>query len=257
MQNLKCHTRGSAKQNRELLGKLIGKDVVEAILTLPKFNWSFRHGGKALPVEIDQVIFVDYEKRKPREEEDLYQHVKTSSLTRETLSAHGLMDSTDGKCIGLISKVVLGSPFTYENNYIGSVFAHIPMLDFDQDERLSPGKRLELIKEGIRNKLMLTGLLLRSSSKNNYHFIGIGDLLDDTDFVTFCGLSLGMKYKTACGDNINLVDSRHVGHSLSPMKYMGELNGWSQYDFIDRFATLRLTPKREGGPLPIVVDIIE
>lgn len=257
MQDLKCHTRSSTKQNRELLRKLIGKDVFEAILTLPKFNWSFRHSGRATPVEIDQIIFVDYEKCKPREEEDLYQHVKTSSLTRETLSAYGLMDNTDERCIGLISKVVLGAPFTYENNYVGSVFAHIPMLDFDQDERLSPERRLELIKEGIRMKLMLNGLLLRSSSKNNYHFIGIGDLLDDTDFVTFCGVSLGMKHKTPEGDSINLVDSRHVGHSLSPMKYMAELNGWSQYDFIDRFATLRLTLKRKGEPLPTVVDIVE
>lgn len=239
------------------MGKLRGKDIFEVILTLPKFDWSFNDNGKIVRTELKQLIFVDYEKRKPRDGEDLYQHIGTDRLSLEMLRQHNLVGGSDGRCIGLISKVALGAPFTYENGFVGDRFAHIPMLDFDHDKRIAPEQLLEIIKRGIRKQLELTGLILRSSSRNNYHFIGAGDLLADMDFITFCGLSLGMKHKTMEGESVNLVDSRHVGHSLIPMKYLAELNGWSRYDFIDRFATLRITPKKAGEQHPVVIDVVE
>lgn len=237
------------------LKRLIGKNIVEVILELPKFNWAFCDGGEIVKTSIHRLTFVDYEKLKPRSREDLYQYVDTEKLSLEILKEYNLISEKNDRCIGLISKVELGPPYEQTEHK----FAHIPMLDFDNPKKLLKGVEfLELIKRCIKKTLELTGLILRSSSKDNYNFIGVGTLLNEYDFITFCGLSLGMKYKTRGGENINLVDSRHIGHSLAPMKYMAELNpSWSRYVFGDRFATLRITPKKADESYPIVIDVVE
>lgn len=243
----------SAKKTN--LKDFVGKNVFDVIVELPRMNWTFDDKKEVVDTSIRRLTFVDYEKKKPRTSEDLYEPVDAEGLSMDVLRSHHVITAGKDRIIGLISKVELGPPYEeFEHK-----FAHIPLLDLDKPEKSLDGKNfLEVVKDNIKKKLELTGLILRSSSKGNLHFIGIGKLFGEEDFITFCGLSLGMKYKTAEGENINLADSRPIGHSLSQMKYMAELNpGGSPYLFGGRFATLRITPKKENEEPPTVVDVVD
>lgn len=243
------------------LESLIGKNVIEVISVLPNFKYKFREDAiKEVKTKISTLFFVYYEKKKPREEVDLYRPIDTSNgITLEDLS---FIRGDEKNCIGLMSKVELGRP--YQNTEHKT--AHIPLIDFDTDgnfDFLSDRDLLELLKREIKEKIELEqGLLLKSSNKRNYHFIGTNRLFSEQEFITFSGLCLAMKYKTEDGKSINLVDSRHVGHGLSPMKYISEIEkqygkNWSRYDFIERFSTLRITPKIKEAQYPIVVDVLK
>jgi hypothetical protein len=103
---------------------------------------------------------------------------------------------------------------------------------------------------------------LRSGPKKNYHFLGLGTLLSEQDFITFLGLALTMKIKQG-DENINLVDSRHVGHALSPMKYLSHFQDEEEqttslcpYDFTERFASLRISRKPGYLDYPTVVAVL-
>lgn len=232
------------------LEKFIGKNIIEVVLNLPKIEWVFNYKGRIIKPEINQLIFVNYDEKKPRNFEDSYQSIETSNLSLETLKEFGLIERNDGRVAGLTSKVILKEPYNGE-------FVHIPMMDFDRDRRLDfldEEEFLELIKEGIKETTELKEGLLLASSDKNYHFISVGRLMDETDFITFCGLCLTMSYKTKNGEVINLADSRYIGHSLSPLKYFTELSrredkNWSTYDWKERFATLRTSSKKRTIPM--------
>ena len=95
----------------------------------------------------------------------------------------------------------------------------------------------------------------------------MGDLLSEQDLITFIGLALTMKYKKSDGINLNLVDSRHMGHALSAMKYIAEVEklidpkkNWSRYYFggeLSRFITLRISPKTNYKNYPRVIDVLD
>jgi hypothetical protein len=237
------------------LKDFVGKNVFDVIVELPRMNWTLNDRGRAVNTKISQITFVDYQKRKPRIFEDLYEPISTNGLSIDVLREHHLVDVSSDRIIGLTSKLELGRPYQSTEHKT----AHLPMLDFDRPkESLDGNDFLELVKSKIKEELGLRGVILKSSSKGNFHFIGIGRLFDREDFITFCGLSLTIRYVAANGEHINLVDSRHVGHALTPMKYLAELNhGWSKYDFNDRFTTLRITPKRENEELPTVIDVVD
>ncbi len=243
------------------LDYLKGKSLLELIVELPKFEWKLNDGIRLIRTQINMLMFVYYYAKKPRDFVDLYNHVDTSKgITLEDLSFIG---KEKHRLLGLISKVQLGQPFEeYEHR-----FAHIPMIDFDMNYEFSfmaEKEKLKLIKKSIRESTGInSGVILRSGPKQNYHFIGIGQLLSETDFITFIGLALGMNHKND-GRKINLADSRHLGHGLSPMKYLAQVEndfnpeaGWSKYLFIDRFITLRITPKTGYKTFPTVVDILK
>ncbi|MFH1585424.1 MAG: hypothetical protein ABIB79_01515 [archaeon] len=238
---------------------LIGKSMVDVILALPEFDWLFNDNGSETKTKIRTLTFVDYEKKKPRKAIDLYQPIGISKLSLEELEKYNLIGNGDEKrLVGLTSKVTLGEPYQEEEHK----FAHIPMIDFDKDKRLnlSNEKLRNIITRTIKEGIGLKGLLLKSSHKDNYHFISTERLLDEEGLITFCGLCLTMKYKNENGESINLFDSRHIGHTLSPMKYIVDLSGeknWQPYDFKERFITLRLTPKNPGEPLPKVVEVVK
>lgn len=242
-----------------ILESLVGKNIIEVILELPKFDWTLNDYGRIIKPKISTIFFVGYEKRKPREYIDLFTNIKSLDLSLENLKRLNLVDYENRRCAGLISKVQLGEPYTEEEG----IFAHIPMIDFDTDELtfFKDGELLELLKRMIKEKTELDqGVLLKSGPRNNYHFIGTNRLFSEDDFITFCGLCLGMKYKKD-GRNFNLVDSRHIGHALGPMKYIAEIErragkNWSAYDIKSRFATLRITPKRKEDDLPKVVEVL-
>ena len=242
--------------------RLLGKSIIEVILELPKISWSFNDNREIVKTKISHLTFVDYQKKKPRDEIDLYETIDAQNLSLSTLQKYDLIrEGSSDKCIGFTSRASLGKPYAREEHKR----AHIPMIDFDTQEFdfLSDSALLRVIKENIREKTELEeGLLLKSSSKRNYHFISTERLFNENEFITFCGLCLAMKYKTSGGRYLNLADSRVIGHALSPMKYIVEVGrryneNFSAYDFKDRFFTLRITPKRAGDEMPRVVDILK
>jgi hypothetical protein len=237
--------------------RLVGKNVLEVITALPNFSWKYvENSGEEINTRIATLFFVYYQKKKPRTKEDIYKPVNVENgLTPQDIA----FIQEEERCMGIISKVQLGEPYGDSERR----FAHIPLLDFDTDPYfnfMNEGDLIKLIKKEITDKLELRkGFLLRSSSKRNYHFIAADRLLSETDFITFCGLALGIKHRDLNERWVNLADSRQIGHGLSPMKYIPELKRgrkWSRYDFPERFLTLRLTPKTNGGIYPIVVDTL-
>ena len=55
---------------------LKGKTGLEVIRYLPEVDWILREGVKKTTVRLNNLIFVHYEPKKPREEVDLYHHVE-------------------------------------------------------------------------------------------------------------------------------------------------------------------------------------
>jgi hypothetical protein len=242
------------------LDYLKGKSILEVIADLPKFEWTLKSEIHPIKTKLKTMVLVYYENNKPRAEIDLYHQidVSNSSELEEAVSTK----RKDEVLAGLISGVELGSPFEeYEHKR-----AHIPMVDFDMHyefDFLSEEEKLALIKNKIVNELEIkSGVILKSGPKRNYHFLGIGELLEEEDFITFVGLALCMYIKRD-GRKINLADSRHLGHGLTTMKYMADVeknlnpeSNWSRYFFRERFLTLRIQPKPCYPDHPKVVDVI-
>ena len=231
------------------LEELIGKNIIKLIKMLPYFDWKLVGITGIKNIKLKTLHFVEYDIEKPRNIEEIYFPIEISKEL-ELLSIR----RNENRQTGLISKVEFEYPFQNSDGY-----GHIPMVDFDahNDPKISSEKEaIEVIKESLLHTEIEEGVILRSSSKRNYYFMGIGRVLSETQFLTFLGLCLTMRDSKG----VNLADSRHIGHTLSAMKYMAELENkqrgtnWSAYDFEDRFATLRVTPK-EGNILPIVIDI--
>lgn len=246
---------------------LIGETVINIIRGLPNHKWLFRESChyEWKPAKLHTLTFVYYETKKPRNEVDLYKQVDISKgITLEDIAfANEISNDT---LIGLTSLTQI----QYLDDEYFLPLAHIPMIDFDTDENfnhLNDNELLNIIKSKIRDETEVSrGLILKSGPKRNFHFIGIGYLLSENDYFTFLGLALQMRHKNPDGKVLNLVDARHIGHGLSPMKYLADLHNeeaqeqtWSRYDFSSRFMTLRLTPKpqyHEFG-FPKVVDILD
>lgn len=242
------------------LKELIGKSILDVIMELPNFKLELNNGGKIIYPKISELCFVYYDKEKPREDVDLYHQIKVNGK----ISLSELDFSKKDKMVGFTSRVRLGKPYeNYEYKY-----AHIPLIDFDCDgyfDLMSEKNLLSLIKNKVKEITELDqGVILKSGSKRNYHFIGTNRLLNEDDFITFLGLCLTMKYKGPGGKWINLADAKHIGHSLTPMKQMAEVENqnkeeserWSRYCFGGRFSTLRIKPKNSNDDLPKVIDVL-
>ncbi len=241
------------------LESLIGKDVFEIVAQLPNFEWTLQNSALPKKEKLKTLIFVDYDRQKPRKEIDLYAHMDVTKPISSDDVRNLLKLDDKTKISGLTSKVQLDTLMTE--------FAHIPVLDFDTDKPFSFMSEQDLlytIKTYIPKFTELKkGVILQSGPKRNYHFIGVGTLLSEIDFITFVGFALGMKY-VKDGEHINLVNSRHLGHALSPMKYMAEVENefetqkqWSRYDFRDRFSTLRMSLKDGYKEYPKVVAVLD
>jgi hypothetical protein len=174
------------------------------------------------------------------------------------------------RLMGMISMAQIYDPYQTK-------FAHIPMIDFDTDENfkfLNDRELIDLIKKKTKEETELgSGIIMKSGPKRNYHLIGIGELLSDNDLLTFLGLCLTMRHKNPEKKTLTLSDSRHVGHALSAMRYISELNDEdkdapefkigdkiysmkpSRYSIRTRFSTLRITPKEGYKDYPTVVDV--
>jgi hypothetical protein len=244
--------------NRMSLEYLKGKNALELITEFPKLDWILREDGRFLNTKITTLFFVYYQKKKPRDYEDLYRPVDISQgISLDDLS---FIEEKRDESIGLTSRVLLGEPFQqteYKN-------AHIPMIDFDIGNRfhhLREPELINLMREQIKDITKVQeGVFLKSGPKN-YHFMGLGELLTEDDFITFQALSLLLAHTTQSGKKQHLADPRHVGHSLTPMKYLIEIpankdKNWSVYDYRDRFSTLRITPKQEHDEPPTVIDVL-
>ena len=231
---------------------LIGKSSLDVIQNLFYYRWSFDSNGKIVYPRIKGLTFVYYDIEKPMRVEDSYIHLNVVDGT--LLNCLEFIEKEKSRGIGLTSRVQLWEPYSEEERK----FAHIPMVDLDlvgtfdfidSDEEL-----LALIKDQIKRKTRLENGVILESSQRNYYFMGTDKLFCDEDFVSFLGACLTMKYEDLDGRDINLADSRQIGHALTPMAYMEEFN---IYDFVERFSTLRVNSRNDGEGLPRVVDILE
>lgn len=260
------------------LDYLIGKNILGVITELPKFKWVLKSEVQPLrkaklkelllayrnnktSTELKQLLLVYFDKQKPKIHPDIYHQFDVSKgILLDDLSC---TQNRDLELSGLTSKVMLGKPFP------GGIHkhAHIPMIDFDMHNDfnfLNEKEKIDLIKEQVKEVTEINqGLILRSGPKKNYHFIGIGELLDEEKFISFIGLALLMHMKKD-DKKINLADSRYLGHGLTRMAYMAELHNqqdpndkWSRYYYQERLLTLRIQPKTGYKDLPRVVDVME
>lgn len=261
------------------LDYLIGKNILEVITELPKFNWVLKseirplrkaklkelllayRNNKNTSTELKQLILVYFDRQEPKIRSEIFHHFDVSKgISLDDLSC---TQNRDLELSGLTSKVMLGKPFP------GGIHkhAHIPMIDFDMHNDfyfLNEKEKIDLIKEQVKEVTEINqGLILRSGPKKNYHFIGIGELLDEEKFISFIGRALLMHMKKD-DKKISLADSRYLGHGLTPMAYIAELhnqqdpnNKWSRYFFQERYLTLRIQPKTGYKDLPRVVDVME
>mgnify|MGYP001606520791 CR=1 FL=1 len=239
---------------------LIGKNILEVIVELSKHNWNHRaFSRKKFNTKIDEFLFVYYEWNKPRSNEDLYRSLNVNGGL--SLNDLEFIEKEKGRGIGLTSQVRIKEL----DQATTDIKMYIPFIDFDVDKyKFDVGGEknlLEIIKYGIKHSTEIKkGLILKSSSSENLHFIGTDMLLSEEDFITFLGLCLTIGYKKSPSQKfVSLADSRYIGHSLTPVKYLAELNNeaWSKYDNIDRFSTLRVNPKNNGGTYPVVIDILK
>ena len=232
--------------------QLIGKSIIEVISLLPTFSWHIDCNGRVIQPQIVSLSFVDYDTRKPRIGDDVYGFISvTPGEPIERRKVLGTLAAKPGRTTGVISMVHL------DTSYVGveKRLAHLPLIDMDLDISGQPQEEiLGLIKREIKEKTEVDkGLILASGGDNHFHFIGTERLLDESQLVTFLGLCLSMRGP----NNELLVDPKWVGHALTPMKYIIELNKkWSVYDYVNRFATLRVTTSEFKARLPIVVDVL-
>ncbi|MBS3167746.1 hypothetical protein J4216_01335 [Candidatus Woesearchaeota archaeon] len=244
------------------LAKFKGRTIVDVLEEcFPNVTWNLRGDFHERPIKLDEIKFVHYQRIKPRDEPDFYTSVQFGDYRIRSFVEKAKESVQDS--LGFISLI------HFTDLYGGLCEAHIPMIDFDTDYDfgfMDDQTLLETIKGKIRDHTEMTkGFILKSGPKRNYHFVGVGTLLSEVNFVTFVGLALTMRYKRDDGRVLNLVDARHIGHSLTPLKPLAELEGigsdpiydWSRYNLVKRFSTLRITPKRGYSNYPLVVDVME
>lgn len=236
------------------LGKLIGKNSIDVVLLLPRFEWSFEGFEK---VKMSKLFFAQYEIKGPVElkrKEDSFFHIETEDLSLEKIKSYL---KGRGERTGVLSRVEINN----QNSLIklsGSKIGHIPMIDIDIKDVYFDRLKEQEILEIIKTRLGMLGLgregIILSSSKKNYHVLGVERLLDEEELIDFLGNCLTkLRYKTQKGKIIDLVHPAHIGHSLNPLGYVkGNIKLDSQKK---RFATLRISPKNEGEPFPRVIDI--
>lgn len=241
---------------------LKGESVLKVISQLPTYPWCIKDGQFSIPVKMSYIEVVDYDLWKPRSSEDIFGHISvTPSMPIPESTVLQNLKAKQGKTTGLISLVGLDQTEFEEGCYgwIKQPRVHLPLIDIDiNDQSLSFEEAIELIKQEVPLKTEIArGVILSSGAPNHFHFIGVGRLLSEDQFVTFMGLCLNMTDNK--GNQI--VDAKWAGHALTPMKYMTDLNkeeypDWSYYDIQQRFATLRVLPNIRKPYLPKVVDIL-
>lgn len=255
------------------LDYLKGKNSLELILEFPKLEWSLIDDGNIIrDVKLGTLTFVYYKDEDRDEKIDFYGRINVTKML--SMKDFSFIKEERDRTIGLISKVKLGSPFEdYEYKY-----AHIPMIDFDTDEKFGDMSEKDLVDLLVKNiketTLMPQGVILKSGNKRNYHFYGLGYLLSEINFINFIGYAMTMKSRRPKdGKFVNLADERGLGHSLTPMAYMASEiekteiskfekfdpnfpNLWiNRYSYVDRFSTLRINLKPDYEEYPKVVGV--
>lgn len=302
--------------------RLVGKDILDLIIEIPQLNWTLKKDSQDRKVNIINLRFVDFDRKKLKDRIDTYTTIGLGErfsgewpdgVEREDLKEY--LNESNARQSGLLSEVVYQK--REENDWLwqddkkdlskvseeitsyfeeieseeevsqkkiedmlkpllekreksliespGKYRGHIPMLDFDMEKNLDyldRKEKISYIKRAAMEELGLNqGVILRSSSKENYHLIGIGELLDEDQSHILIGEALKLFYDE--DKDLKPVDGRHLGHALSPYKERIELHNenseeeWSIYDFDQKFATLRVTWKNEGDERPTVVDYFE
>ena len=223
--------------------KFKGKTIANIIASFSRLEWRCIEGESSTEIPLGKITLVQYDTVKPVKQSDYLFRVKPNLVLAESLR------QSEGKSLGLAS-IVAHEGLTH----------HIPMLDLDAHGKFDffdDAQLLDMYKTTIKRETEIEqGLFLRSGPSRNYHFLGIGRLLTQDQYVTFLGLALTMKYEI--GDNaINLADSRNIGHCLTRFAHKAELGKFpSRYCQFERFSTMRITPKQGYGGPPVVVDFI-
>lgn len=239
---------------------LRGKSTPEVISSLPQFLWFVEQLGRRVEVRLAGLHIVDYDIKSPKDELDFYDMVPvTPSVPIVYDELYRYLAPKPKRAVGLTSIVDL-DPREFETGAYGSMLdapqAHLPLIDLDlKDSALSQREALELIKQEIPARTEITqGVILGSGRENCYHFVGIGRLLTEAQLPAFLGMCLLMGR-----EGRRLVNTRWVGHSLTPMKYMKEdqeSKSGSVYDSLLKFATLRILSNKGKPFTPTVVDVL-
>jgi hypothetical protein len=241
------------------LKDLIGKTCIDVVLSLPKFKWDLiEKGFEFKDVEISKLFFAQYEIKEPmklKRKKDYFFNIRTENLSSEKIKNYLKRQGKRTGVLSLLSLAEINSPLQGLENKIG----HIPMADIDINNsylnQIEEQGLLKILKEKISFLDIKENWLILSSSKRNYHLIGVGELLDKENLIDFLGDCLiKFRYKTPKGKIINLTHPAHIGHSLNPLGYMKWRKG--SYSQPKRFITLRITEKK-GDDIPKVIDVYE
>jgi len=230
------------------LEKLMGKTSVEVLSYLPELEWKLNRDE----VKLRKFYFVNYGIKKiiiPKREQDEFFFLSVEELPQKIEGNKIFVEK--GKRIGILSLVEVDSTQLKEV-YQG----HIPMIDIDTHntslDRFEEKDLLKIIKEKIGLLEIQQGLIL-SSGNRNYHFVGMGNLLNEKELLDFLGNCLvDLRYETTQGEEISLAHPAHIRHALNPLRGLEE----DRLNFLSsKFVTLRVSPKE--GKYPKVIDVYE
>jgi hypothetical protein len=233
---------------------LIGKSILEVIVELSGHEFSYidRMLNKEHKVKIGDFCFAYFDKRMRC---DTKYHIlkHNSPVSLDNLDFIGQEKEIGVGLTSLVNIIEIdGASAT------GYIPAHIPFMDIDLNKiGLSQNERImSFVKKLIKEHTEINkGVFLNSKSKDNMHFIGMDKVFCHDDFITFLGLCLTIGYQEGENKRYNIVDYRHVGHSLTPQNCLSKLKK-SKYCNIDRFSTLSVNTKIEGS-YSKVIDVLQ
>ena len=240
---------------------LIGKNILEVIVELSKREFVHKDSffvDCEYKVKITDFHFVFFDEKRKRDC-GYFSLPNKEGVSMESLNFVNREDRGSGLISLVGAQKVDPKEFPYNKK---SVIAHLPFIDIDLDKAgLRYGtESLDLVKKLIKEHLQIKeGILLRSSLRNNLHFIGTDRLLSRDNFIKFLGLCLTMGYQKEGEQRYtNVADYRHIGHSLTPTSPLPELTelGYSKYGYTDVFATLSVKHKNSQDGYSNVIDVL-
>lgn len=240
------------------LERLRGKTTLEVISLLPTFPWQIDLGGiKVLDPKITSLTLVGYNTKLHRESKQEADYLYSVPIeTGKAIPLGRLRKQIQkqlrpGRTFGITSKVDL------DYLVIDSIIqtgAHIPLIDIEvEEDNLLQEELVEKVKKEIKVKTEINqGILLLSGGRNHFHFIGLGRLFTDEQFVTFIGRCLDLDYQGK-----SIVCPFWAGHSLNPQtQSIEDQKSISAYNSTQRWATLRITSSGVKPKEPTVIDVL-
>lgn len=226
------------KSAAELIGEIAVKVQTSQGLTIREFSFvQYRPKLHENPNQIRAI-------KEPGDE--VFFRLTPDQIMADRLQSEIKAAHKHSNILGFNSTVIV-EPF---REFDSPIFCHLLLLDIV----LPPSpENISILKKQLRERLGLNSGAIVASSLGGMHFYGT-ELLSVSDWLAYLGQSLLMNHQEH-GEQI--IDERHIGHSIIPFPYMEERNPiHSQPLNLALFSTLRIS-SLPSKPLPYVIDVLD